>query len=69
MVYDGRLQFVAGDDALNLDEALKDQDVSLVLGICGRLQRRLPLLTHISLREVLYLIGVLSWVGVPSWFV
>ena len=27
-VYDDRLQFMAGDDALNVDEALRDEDVS-----------------------------------------
>ena len=43
-VCDDRLQFMAVDDALNLDEALGDEDVSRAW-MCGRLQRRLPLLT------------------------
>ena len=40
-IYDDRLQFMAGDDALNLEEALGD-GMCLVPGM----RRRLPLLTH-----------------------
>ena len=32
-IYDGRLQFMPRDDALNLDEALRDGDVSRAWGI------------------------------------
>ena len=59
---------MAGDDALNLDEALRDGDVSRAWSVWSSASET-ALADHISLRVVLCLIGVLSWVGVLSWFV
>ena len=66
-INDDRLQFMTKDDALGLDEALEVGDV--VLGVFGRLLQRLPWLMLISLRVVLFPIGVWSWVGVLLWLV
>ena len=68
-VYDDRLQYMARPDALQLNESLLEDDVSLVLGWSGLGLPRPPWLMPIGLRVALFLSGAWSWGVVVHGFV